>query len=98
MPLNYSIVSQTVDQLRDTGNSPSISMWPYLVNTAQTQLLNTISVYMERGDTPDRARVFYMNAAALALWNAMGKKVQAAGEVHRPPRSAQWIFGMPFSE
>ncbi len=97
-PLNYSVVSQTLDQLRDTENSPSISMRHYLVELEQMPMVNIISIYMERGHTPDRARILYMNAVALELWNAMGKVTQAIGKVHRPPKSAQLVFGSPFSE
>ena len=98
MSLNYSIVTQTAEQLRETQNSPSVSMWPYLVDSAQTQLINTISIYMEPGGTSERARVLYMNATALKVWNSMERATEAVGEVHRPPRTAQLIFGMPFSE
>jgi hypothetical protein len=98
MPLNYSVLIQTADELREIQNSPSVSMWPYLVISAQTQLINTISIYMQRGDTTDRARVLYMNTTALKVWNSMDRATEAVGEVHRPPKSAQLIFGMPFSE
>lgn len=97
-PLNYSVVSQTVDQLRDTENSPSISMWRYLVESEQMPMVNIISIYSERGDTAEQARIFYMNAVALDLWNTMGQKTQTIGKVYRPPKSAQLIFGSPFSE
>jgi hypothetical protein len=53
---------------------------------------------MESGNTPDRARFLYMNAVALDLWKAMGKPTDAIGKVHRPPKSSQLSFGMPFSE
>jgi hypothetical protein len=98
MPLNYSVLIQTADELRETQNSPSVSMWPYLVISAQTQLINTISIYMQRGDKTDRARVLYMNTTALKVWNSMDRATEAVGEVHRPPKSAHLIFGMPFSE
>lgn len=98
MPLNYSMLTQSTDQLREIENSPSVSMWPYLVNSAQTHLINTISIYTEKGDTAERARVLYMNATALTVWNSMEKATEAIGEVHRPPKSAQLIFGVPFSE
>ncbi|HMF52788.1 MAG TPA: hypothetical protein VK593_00465 [Edaphobacter sp.] len=98
MPLNYSIVQQTTDQLKETENSPSVSMWPYLVNSAQTQLINQISIYAEAGDTADRARVLYMNETALQIWKKMDRAAGSVGEVHRPPKSALLLFGMPFSE
>lgn len=50
MSLNYSILEQTVEQLRETLNSPSVAMWPYPVDSAQTSLIKTISVYMETGE------------------------------------------------
>lgn len=98
MPLNYSILQQSTKELRDTENSPSVSMWPYLVDSAQTQLINTISIYAERGETAERARLLYMNAPALEVWKKMGKAPVSVAEVHRPPKSALLLFGMPFSE
>ena len=98
MSLNYSVLIQTTQELHHTQNSPSVSMWPYLVNSAQTQLINSISIYMDKGDRTDRARVLYLNATALKIWNSMSRATEAVGEVHRPPKSAQLIFGMPFSE
>ena len=98
MSLNYRVILQTADELREPQNSPSVSMWPYLVDSAQTQLINTISVNMEAGDRSERARVLYMNATALKVWNSMDRATEAVGEVHRPPKAAQLIFGMPFSE
>ena len=98
MSMNYSIITQSTDQLREIENSPSVSMWPYLVNSAQTQLINTISIYTEKGETAERARLLYLNATALKVWNSMERATEAIGEVHRPPKSAQLIFGVPFSE
>jgi hypothetical protein len=98
MSLNYSILRQSTDQLREIDNSPSVSMWPYLVDSAQTKLINKISIYMEAGETLEQARLLYMNATALEVWNAMDRATGPIGEVHRPPKAAQLIFGMPFSE
>lgn len=98
VPLNYSILQQTTEQLKETENSPSVSMWPYLVDSAQTQLINQISIYAESGQTVERARVLYMNAPALEVWKKMDRATAAVGEVHRPPKSALLLFGMPFSE
>ena len=98
MPLNYSIVQQSTEELRETENSPAVSMWPYLVDSAQTKLINTISIYSEKGDTAERARVLYLNAPALDVWKKMDKATDTVGEVHRPPKSAHLLFGMPFSE
>jgi hypothetical protein len=98
VPLNYSILQQSAEELRETENSPSVSMWPYLVDSDQTELLRTISIYVEKGDTTERARVLYMNAPALEVWKKMNKATGTVGEVHRPPKSALLLFGVPFSE
>ena len=98
MPLNYSILEQTTEEIGKTENSPSVSMWPYLLRCDQTGLVPRISIYMDAGKTRKRARVLYMNAVALGIWSAMGKAILVVGEVHRPPRSALLVFGMPFSE
>jgi len=95
---NYTIVSQSRDEMLVPENSPSISMWPYLLNSAQTRRLTNISVYAERGTSRDQSRLLYMNAEALRIWREMGRPVTVIGESHRPPRSAMLCFGMPFSE
>ena len=95
---NYTIVAQSRDELLVPQNSPSLSMWPYLVDSAQTRRLNQISVYAQRGTSRDQSRLLYMNAAALNVWREMGMIAFVIGETHRPPRIAQLCFGMPFSE
>lgn len=98
MPLNYSVLTQTAAEVMQGDNSPATSMWPYLLNTSQTRLLNQISVYSTRGKTREQLRFLYMNAAALRVWKDMGRQVTVVGEVHRPPMTALLSFGMPFSE
>jgi len=98
MVLNYTVLEQTAEEVRETDNYPSVSMWPYLVDTAQTQLLTNISIYMERGETSERTRLLYMNETALTISHAMNNSTMAIQSVHRPPRTAELIFGMPFSE
>lgn len=98
MSLNYSVVKQSTEQVGDTRNSPSVIMWPYLVGSAQTRLIHEISIYMETGETRERARLLYMNATALEVWKTMKKAAKIVGEVHRPPKTARLIVGMPFSE
>lgn len=98
MTLGYSVIAQNADEVRDTDNSPSISIWPYLVTSAQTQLLNRISVYGGKGSTWEQARLLYMNARAVEIWKAMGKPIYTIDDVHRPPKSSSLIFGVPFSE
>jgi hypothetical protein len=95
---NYTVVSQSRDEVGMVANSPSVSMWPYLLQTEQTKLLNSISVYAEKGTTREQMRLLYMNAAALAMWREMGHACTVIGQSHRPPRSATLCFGMPFSE
>lgn len=95
---HYTILAQTRDELLKPENSPSISMWPYLLKSAQTLAMNSISVYAERGTSREQSRLLYMNAAALRMWREMGKPITIIGEAHRPPRTATLSFGMPFSE
>jgi hypothetical protein len=94
----YTIVAQSRDEMLEPENSPSISMWPHLLNSGQTRALNGISVYTERGTSREQSRLLYMNAAALRIWLEMNQQVTIVGEAHRPPRTATLSFGMPFSE
>jgi hypothetical protein len=94
---DYTIVAQSRDQVMVANNSPSVSMWPYLINSAQTQRLSTISIYEDRGTSHGQLRLLYMNAGALSLWREMGMIVTVVGESHRPPPGARLAFGMPLS-
>ncbi len=97
-PMQYSILSQNSDDLRDQENSPSVSMWPYLLASEQTQRLNEISIYTEKGTTSDKMRFRYLNDFALSIWTEMHKNTRVMGRLHRPPRGAALSFGMPFSD
>lgn len=97
-PTRYSILSQSRQDLDKPDNSPAISMWPYLLASAQTQRLNEISIYAEQGTTPDKLRFLYLNDFALHIWGEMHKSIQVMGRLHRPPRGATLSFGMPFSD
>jgi hypothetical protein len=97
-PTRYSILSQSLQDLVNPGNSPAISMWPYLLASAQTQRLNEISIYTEKGTTSDKVRFLYLNDFALHIWGEMDKSIQVMGRLHRPPRGAVLSFGMPFSD
>ena len=97
-PLRYHVVQQSVDELRDPGNGPSVSMSTYLVATGQQSLLTKLSVYSERGPSASAARLLYMNAVALALWQAMGHSPTITDMRHRPPPTALLALGVPFSE
>lgn len=97
-PTYYSILSQSREDLRSLGNSPSISMWPYLLASTQTQRLNEISIYTEHGTTPEKIRFLYFNDLALTIWREMGHRTQVMGRLYRPPRGALLLFGMPFSQ
>ena len=98
MALNYEIIAQNAEEVRDIQNAPSISMGPYLIVSEQTKLLTTISIYAQRGENRDQTRLLYMNAAALLVWKAMGKQPKLIGSLHRPPKTALLAFGVPFSE
>ena len=95
---NYEIVAQNVDEVQDIQNAPAISMAPYLIDSGQTQLLTTISIYARRGEVREQVRLLYMNAVALGIWKAMGKQPNVIGSLHRPPKIALLAFGVPFSE
>jgi len=98
LPANYTIVAQSRDELMEPENSPSVSMWPYLVGSAQARWLNEISIYSARGKSREQSRLLYMNAGALRTWREMGMAATVIGESHRPARDAMLCFGMPFSE
>lgn len=96
--LAYSILHQSYTELDVEGSSPSVSMWPHLLASEETQLANTISVYSERGTTKACVRLLYMNDVALRVWGRMGHPCVVQGTLHRPPRTAVLAFGKPFSE
>jgi hypothetical protein len=94
----YGTIAQTASDIQDVQNSPAISMGPYLIISGQTELLRTISVYSERGKSSEQVRLLYMNAVALGVWRAMGKRTHIIKAQKRPPRSALLAYGVPFSE
>lgn len=96
--LHYTIIAQSEDEVRDVSNAPAVSMGLYLVDSGQTHLLATLSVYGQRGESRSQVRLLYMNEVALTIWMAMGKNPAVIGLLHRPPRSALLTFGVPFSE
>jgi hypothetical protein len=96
--LNYQIVAQSADDVQNIENAPSVSMGSYLIDSGQARLLTKISVYSQRGESRDQLRLLYMNAAALLIWNAMGRRPRVIGARHRPPPTAQLTFGVPFCE
>lgn len=96
--LNYEIVAQGVEEVQDIQNAPAVSMGPYLIDSGQTHLLTTISIYAQRGEVREQVRLLYMNAVALHIWKAMGKQANLIGAQHRPPKTALLAFGVPFSE
>ncbi len=98
LELNYSVVAQGVEEVRDTENSPAVSMGGYLLETGTERLLGKISVYSERGTSREEVRLLYMNAEALRVWRAMGKMARVVGMRHRPPKTALLAYGVPFSE
>jgi hypothetical protein len=94
----YATLAQTANDVQDLQNSPAISIGPYLITTGQTELLRSISIYSERGTNREQVRLLYMNAAALDVWKAMGKRTHIIRAQKRPPRTAQLAFGVPFSK
>ena len=94
----YWAIAQSLADLRDPQNSPSVCMWGFLLASAQTQRLNEISIYVGRGTTREEIRFLYMNDCALSIWRQMEKPVRIKGRSHRPPRAAVLSFGMPFAE
>ena len=94
----YGTIAQTASEVQDVQNSPAISIGPYLIISGQTELLRSISVYSERGKSREQLRLLYMNVVALGVWRAMGKRTHIIGAQKRPPRSAQLLYGVPFSE
>lgn len=98
MALNYQIIAQSADEIRDIENSPAISMAHYLVESGQEKLLTILSVYGQTGTSREQMRLLYMNATALEIWRQMGKVATIIGESHRPPKSSLLLYGVPFSE
>ena len=96
--LNYQIVAQSVEDVRNVDNAPAVSVAPYLIESGQTRLLTTISIYSLRGENRDQVRLLYMNAEALRIWKEMGKAPRVIGSKSRPPHAALLAFGVPFSE
>jgi hypothetical protein len=96
--LNYQVIAQNREEVQDIQNAPAISMSTYLTDSAQTQLVTTISVYSRRGESADQIRLLYMNAVACSVWQDMDKPALIIGSVHRPPKTASLTFGVPFSE
>jgi hypothetical protein len=97
-PLHYEIIVQTADEVQDVENAPAISMSNYLTTSGQAWLTNAVSIYAQRGESPEQIRLLYFNPVALRIWQAMGKYPKTVGALHRPPKVALLSFGVPFSE
>jgi len=96
--LNYQIVAQSAEDVQNIQNAPAVSIGPYLIESDQTRLLTSISIYSLRGESREQMRLLYMNATAIQVWKGMGKTPKIIGEQSRPPRTALLAFGVPFSE
>jgi hypothetical protein len=96
--LNYKVVAQSDEEVRDIQNAPAISMAQFIVDTDQANLLTTLSIYSQRGTSRDQIRLLYMNLVAFSLWGTMNKCPTVIGSQHRPPVTALLTFGVPFSE
>ena len=95
---HYQVVAQSADEVQDIENAPSVSMSHYLETWTKSWLVNTVSIYSQRGKTREQVRLFYFNSVALSIWQAMGKHPTITGALHRPPKAALLVFGVPFSE
>ena len=96
--LNYQIIVQSAEDVQNIENAPAVSMGPYLLNSGQVRLLTTISIYSLRGENREQVRLLYMNAAAIQVWQEMGRSPKIIGSQVRPPRTALLTFGVPFSK
>jgi hypothetical protein len=96
--LHYQLIAQSADEVQNIENAPAVSMGPYLLKSGQISLLTSISVYSLRGESREQIRLLYMNAAAIQVWEEMGKAPKIIGAQIRPPRSALLTFGVPFSK
>ena len=96
--VNYQIVAQSAEDLQNLENSPAVSIGPFLLRSGQIKLLTAISVYSLRGASREQMRLLYMNAAAIRVWQEMGKKPRIVGAQYRPPHAALLTFGVPFSK
>ena len=96
--LNYRIIAQSEGEVRDIQNAPAISMSYFITESNQTNLLTTLSIYSQRGETSDQVRLLYMNDVAFSVWKALGKEPKVIGSQHRPPSTALLTFGIPFSD
>jgi len=96
--MSYDVLSQAAVEVQDQANAPAMIVGPYLLETGQTHLLGSISIYSARGDSREQLRLLYMNEPALSIWKKMGKSVRIIGHVKRPPATAALHFGVPFSE
>lgn len=94
--LNYTIVAQSAEDVQNTENAPAVSMGPYLLKSGQTCLLGKISIYSLRGESREQIRLLYMNAAAIRVWEQMGKAPRIIGAQTRPPHTSLLTFGVPF--
>jgi hypothetical protein len=89
--LNYTIVAQSLEEVQDIQNAPSISMGPSLIDSGQVQFLTMINIYAQRGEAREQVRLLYMNAVvALGIWKAMGQQPSLIGAQHRPPKRHCW--------
>jgi hypothetical protein len=95
---NYTVIAQDAAEVQDIQNAPPVSMARFLVEHGRLGLLPTISIYSERGTDRGNVRLLYMNAAALRIWKEMGMHPTEIGVQHRPARTAELAFGMPYSE
>ncbi len=94
----YHLITQSAREVLQPDNAPARTISEYLVQTDQSNLLNTLSIYALRGESAQRLRLLYMNDAALQVWQKMGHTVEVLETMKRPARKAELCFGVPYSE
>jgi hypothetical protein len=55
------------------------------------------SAFTLNKEATEHLRLLYMNSVALRIWKEMGMKPKEIGMRHRPTRTSDLAFGMPFS-
>ncbi len=94
----YHLITQSAREVLQPENAPARTMCDYLMQTDQSALTSTISIYTLRGETVQELRLLYMNDQALKVWREMGHEVEVVETTKRPARKAELCFGVPFTE
>jgi hypothetical protein len=91
-PLNYEIVAQSADEVRNVRNAPALSMGTYLEESGQARILATISIYSQLGKSQEQVRLLSMNSVALLIWQAMRRHPRLIGAHTALPKPLYWFL------